>query len=164
VEEFHTDFVGGGGRGGVLVRNGLGGDSGIAKPAANPQATASPAGAVGDIHRIGGGRVENLRLKPAESDLDPPGISVLKAGAPADAAEQVKAAFPNAAKLREAARTVGSTTEEAIRGAGFDVVRDPTRKFPNHHRMIHPQGVAGFVDEDLARLSEAFTDTVLGEE
>jgi len=33
VEEFHTYFVGGGGRGGVLVHNGLGGDCGIPKPA-----------------------------------------------------------------------------------------------------------------------------------
>ena len=33
VEEFHTHFVGGGGWGGVLVHNGLGGDCGIPKPA-----------------------------------------------------------------------------------------------------------------------------------
>ena len=32
VEEFHTCFVGGGSRGGVLVHNGLGGDCGIPKP------------------------------------------------------------------------------------------------------------------------------------
>src|SRR5262245_17746716 len=30
----------------------------------------------GDIHRIGGGGVENLRLKPREAGLDVPGISV----------------------------------------------------------------------------------------
>ena len=55
------------------------------------------------------------------------------------------------------------TTEDAIRGAGFDVMPDPTRRFPNHHRIIHPEGAAGFTDENLARLSEAFTDTVLEE-
>ena len=33
VEEFHTHFMGGGGRGGVLVYNSLGGDCGIPKPA-----------------------------------------------------------------------------------------------------------------------------------
>jgi hypothetical protein len=35
-----------------------------------------------DIHRIGGGSVENLRLKSRESTLNPPGISVLKALSP----------------------------------------------------------------------------------
>jgi hypothetical protein len=36
-----------------------------------------------DIHRIGGGGgVENLRLKPREATLHPPGISVLKAPSP----------------------------------------------------------------------------------
>ncbi len=33
VEGFHTYFVGGGGRGGVLVHNSMGGDGGIPKPA-----------------------------------------------------------------------------------------------------------------------------------
>jgi hypothetical protein len=58
---------------------------------------------------------------------------------------------------------VGSATEDGIRGAGFDVIPNPTTKFPNHHRIIHPQGVAGFIDENLARLSKTFTDIVLGE-
>jgi hypothetical protein len=35
-----------------------------------------------DIHRIGGGAVENLRLKPKEATLEKPGISVLKAASP----------------------------------------------------------------------------------
>jgi hypothetical protein len=38
---------------------------------------------------------------------------------------------------------------------------NPRTKFPNHDRIIHPDGVAGFVDENLARLSKAFTDIVL---
>jgi hypothetical protein len=122
----------------------------------------APAGATRNIQRIGGGSVENLRLKPAESQLKPPGISVLKAGTPAGAAEQMRMAFPTAAKLHELTKTVGSATEEAVRAAGFDVMPDPTRKFPNHHRLIHPDGVAGFGDDNLARLSEAFTNTVLG--
>jgi hypothetical protein len=117
----------------------------------------------GDIHRIGGGSLENLRLKPAEAKLNPSGISVLRGGTPAEAAEQIKAAFPGATKLQESAKIVGSTTEDAIRGAGFDVLPDPTRRFPNHHRIVHPEGAAGFTDENLALLSEAFTDTVLEE-
>ena len=59
-------------------------------------------------------------------------------------------------------RAVGSATKETIRAAGFDVMPDPTRRFPNHHRVIHPDGVVGFVDDNLALLSEAFTNTVLG--
>ncbi len=112
-----------------------------------------------DIHRIGGGNVENLRLKPKEATLNPPGISVLKAPSPADAARQIREAFPNAEELHEAARVVGSTTAEKIQSAGFDVMPNPTRKLPNHHRVIHPDGAAGFGDENLKRLSEVFTDT-----
>lgn len=112
-----------------------------------------------DIHRIGGGKAENLRLKPAEAALGPPGISVLKAPTPGEAAARVRAAFPRARGLHEAANTVGSTTEEAIRGAGFDIVPNPTRKLPNHHRIIHPERAAGFTDENLARLEGTFTNT-----
>jgi anthranilate phosphoribosyltransferase len=39
------------------------------------------------IHRVGGGAVANLELKPAESRLTPPGISTLQGGTPAEAAE-----------------------------------------------------------------------------
>ncbi len=102
-------------------------------------------------------------MKPAEMKLNPPGISVMKGGMPSEAARQVREAFPNAAKLQEQARIVGSATEGEIRQAGFDILPDPTRKFPNHHRMIHPDGIAGFNDENLGRLSRAFTDSEPGE-
>ena len=58
-----------------------------------------------------------------------------------------------------AAGTVGSTTEEAIRSAGFDIIANPTRKLPNHHRIIHPDAAAGFTDENLVRLAGVFTNT-----
>ena len=70
-------------------------------------------------------------------------------------------AFPNAAKLHELTKTVGSAAEEAIRAAGYDVMSDPTRRFPNHHRLIHPDGAVGFIDGNLARLSGSFINTVL---
>jgi hypothetical protein len=114
---------------------------------------------VNDIHRIGGGSVENLRLKPKEAKLDPPGISVLKASSPAEAARQIKEAFPDAEELHTLARVVGSTTVEKIRRAGFDIMPNPTRRLPNHHRLIHPDGADGFRDENLKELSGAFTDT-----
>ncbi len=102
-------------------------------------------------------------MKPAETELNPPGISVLKGGSPADAAWQMTEAFPGATRLRELASVVGTSTERAIRDAGYDVVPDPTRRFPNHHRLIHPGGAGSFHDEDaLAKLSEAFTDSVPG--
>lgn len=116
-------------------------------------------GSEGDIHRIGGGSVENLRLKPQEATLNPPGISVLKALTPHEAAEQIRAAFPRAVDLHEAAKIVGTTTVEKIRAAGFDVIPNPSRRLPNHHRLIHPDGTTGFSDENLRKLSEAFTDT-----
>jgi hypothetical protein len=46
-----------------------------------------------------------------------------------------------------------------IRGAGFDIIPNPTKKLPNHYRLIHPDGVAGFNDENLAQLSAVFTET-----
>jgi hypothetical protein len=61
--------------------------------------------------------------------------------------------------LHEQARTVGSTSQEAIRGAGFDIIPSPSAALPNHHRIIHPQGVAGFNDANLARLAETFANT-----
>jgi hypothetical protein len=111
------------------------------------------------IHRIGGGTVENLRLKPAEAGLDPPGISVLRTPTPSDAAAQMRAAFPKAATLNEAAKTVGTISDELVRGAGFDIIPNPTTRLPNHHRIVHPDGVAGFSDENLARLAQVFVDT-----
>jgi hypothetical protein len=113
----------------------------------------------GTIHRIGGGRVENLRLKTQEARLNPPGISVLAAPTPAEAAAQIRAAFPQAKALHEAAKTVGSTTVEKIRAAGFDILPNPTAKLPNHHRITHPNGAAGFTDENLRKLCDAFVDT-----
>lgn len=112
-----------------------------------------------DIHRIGGASVENLRLKPGEVRLVPPGISVLKAPTPGEAVAEIRAAYPDATGLHEATKTVGSSTPEAIRAAGFDVIANPTRRLPNHHRLIHPDGAVGFSDANLERLAEAFTTT-----
>jgi hypothetical protein len=70
-------------------------------------------------------------------------------------------AFPKATRIHEAARTVGQSTSDRIRAAGFDVIPNPTNKFPNHGRIIHPDGAAGFGDSNLCRLSEAFSDVKL---
>ena len=113
------------------------------------------------LFRIGGGRIENLRLKTQERNMIPPGISVLEEESAAAAAGQMRAAFPDAARLHESTRVVGSATREAVRAAGFDVLPDPTRRFPNHHRINHPAGVAGFDDASLERLAIAFTDVTL---
>src|SRR5438552_2929921 len=67
-----------------------------------------------DIHRIGGGNVANLRLKPAEKGLAPPGISVLRAMTPGAAASQIRASFPNATALHALSRIIGSTSEELV--------------------------------------------------
>jgi hypothetical protein len=113
----------------------------------------------GDLHRIGGGSVENLRLKLQEAALTPPGMSLLQAPSPGEAARQIQEAFPAADRLHEATRVVGSTTVDHIRSAGFDVIPTPTRKLPNHYRLIHPEGTRGFHDTNLTRLSAVFTDT-----
>jgi hypothetical protein len=110
-------------------------------------------------HRIGGSGVENLRLDPRESSLDPPGFSVLLGGTPRDAAGQMRRAYPRATDLHTKAGTVGSATTAAIRLAGFDIIAVPSRNLPNHGRVIHPNGITGFSDANLARLAQSFQDT-----
>ena len=112
------------------------------------------------VHRVGGGSVASLRRSLLDAQQTPPGISVLLHGTPQEAAAQMRRAFPGARKWRETAHTVGTTTAAAIREAGFDIVPDPTTRFPNHARLIHPQGVEGFTDESLATLAATFRDTV----
>jgi len=97
--------------------------------------------------------------KPKEAKLSPPGISVLKTPSPGEAATEMRTAYPDATGLYEAAKTVGSSTLQAIRSLSFDVIPTPSKRLPNHHRLIHPDGAAGFSDEKLQKLSEAFTDT-----
>jgi hypothetical protein len=113
------------------------------------------------VHRIGGGAVANLRLKLQEKALKPPGISVLLGGSAEAAAGQMRQAFPDPvkfARLHKLADAVGSATVTAIRAAGFEVIADPSTKFANHARITHPDGVAGFSDANLERLSKAFQD------
>jgi RHS repeat-associated protein len=110
------------------------------------------------VNRIGGAHVENLRLKPQEQALSPPGISVLLATSAKDAAQQMKNAFPKATGLHEQARTVGGSSIAKVRRAGFDVLPDPTKRFPNHGRLVHPDGTSGFNDENLQKLSNEFTN------
>jgi hypothetical protein len=78
---------------------------------------------------------------------------------PGEASSQMRAAFPKASKLHEAAKTVGSTSEDLIHGTGFDIRHNPTKKLPNHYRLIHPDRASGFIDENLAKLAEVFTNT-----
>ena len=103
--------------------------------------------------------MENLRLKPREATLNPPGISLLQAPSPEEAARQMREAFPAAEALHEAAQVIASTTVDKIRQAGFDVLPNPTKRLPQHYRLIHPEGGAGFNDVNLRRLSAAFIET-----
>ncbi|HEY5864192.1 MAG TPA: hypothetical protein VI542_01355 [Candidatus Tectomicrobia bacterium] len=103
--------------------------------------------------------MENLRLKPREVTLNPPGISLLRAPSPEDAARQLREVFPAADALHNAAQVIASTTVDKIRQAGFEVLPNPTKRLPHHYRLIHPEGVAGFDDTNLRRLSAAFIET-----
>ena len=69
----------------------------------------------------------------------------------------MRRAFPKSRKWQQNSHTVGTATA-AIRAAGFDILPDSTDRFPNHGRLIHPDGLAGFTDENLERLSQAFQD------
>lgn len=112
------------------------------------------------VHRVGGGSVANLRLSPLDQRETPPGISVLLGGTPQEAAAQMRQAFPNSRKWRASGHTVGTAIAAAVRRVGFEIVPDPTSRFANHARLIHPQGVAGFTDIHLGALAQIFKDTI----
>lgn len=97
-------------------------------------------------------------MKPGETKLDPPGISVLVGVTPQQAADQMRAAFKNAPGLHELSKITGSSTTDKIAAAGFMVIPNDSDRLPNHGRLIHPAGVAGFTPENLKRLSDAFVD------
>ena len=111
------------------------------------------------VHRIGGGSVANLRLSLLDQRETPPGISVLLGGTPQEAAAQMRQAFPNSRKWRVAAQIVGTSTAAALRHVGFEIVPDATSRFANHARLIHPEGVLGFTDNQLAALAQTFQNT-----
>jgi hypothetical protein len=100
-----------------------------------------------------------LRLKPQELLLTPPGISVLIEDSAGAAAAAMRRAYSRSRKWRTAAGIVASATLGEIRSAGFDVIANPTPTFPTHARLIHPDGVAGFGEENLAILAAAFQTT-----
>jgi hypothetical protein len=109
------------------------------------------------VHRVGGA-AGNLRLSAADLTCNPPGLSVLVGGTPQDAAADMRRVFRHSRKWRATAGTVGSASVAAIRAAGFEVIPDPTPRFSNHARIVHPDGEAGFTAANVARLALAFTD------
>lgn len=83
----------------------------------------------------------------------------MKAATVAEAARLFRAAFPKAKRLLALTKIIGSTNIERIHAAGFDIMPDPSRNLPTHCRLIHPDGVAGFSEENLRKLATAFVDT-----
>src|SRR5688572_10864841 len=113
------------------------------------------------VHRLGGNAMENFRLKPQEKQLKPPGISVLLGGEPSEAAQQMLRAYPNprrSARLHALAKRVASSTVDEIRATGFDVIEDPSRNFPNHALIVHPDEIRGFDDATLQNLAAVFVE------
>lgn len=71
----------------------------------------------------------------------------------------MREAFPRSKKWKQAAGIVGTTTVASVRRAGFEVVPDPTSRFPNHARLTHPDGIAGFSAANLETLAQVFSNT-----
>jgi hypothetical protein len=71
----------------------------------------------------------------------------------------MRQAFPRSRKWLETARIVGTTTVAAIRRTGFEIMPDPTTRFPNHARLVHLEGAAGFNDSNLEVLAQTFENT-----
>ena len=113
------------------------------------------------VHRIGGASATALQLKPPERKLIPPGISLLRAESPEEAARLAKdvAQKKGWTRLATDAETMGSATAADIRAAGFDVIHDPTSTWGEAHaRLIHPQGEQGFTPENLQKLADVFSN------
>jgi len=53
-------------------------------------------------------------------------------------------------------RAIRSTSEEAIRRVGFDIIVDAAKKLPTHHCTIHPDGATGFKDGEDERFLPTF--------
>jgi hypothetical protein len=73
----------------------------------------------------------------------------------------MRQAFPDPVKftaLHQLCEVVGSTTAAAVDQAGFVLLLVPMARFPNHARVTHADGVAGFSDENLQRLAQVFQD------
>jgi hypothetical protein len=93
--------------------------------------------------------------------LNPPGFSVFLGGTAEDAANKLIEAYPHPIKfstLHELAKRVASGTVEKIKAAEFAVIRDRTKRFPNHARLIHPKGAEGFGEKALKELAKAFSE------
>ena len=48
---------------------------------------------------------------------------------------------------------------QQLRSPGCDIFCDATKKLPTHHRIIHPDGAAGFNEANLTKLAEVFVNT-----
>jgi hypothetical protein len=84
---------------------------------------------------------------------------MILADTPEDAARVFRKSFPELLDMVEACHTIGSTTEELIKSVGFDIIHKPSRKLSMHYRLIHPDGTAGFMDKNLAKLAAVFSNS-----
>jgi hypothetical protein len=108
------------------------------------------------INRIGGGSPSNLALKPQEFNANPPGISVIGGVPPQVAADEMRAAYPNASRINAASMVTGTTTLAQVWSAGFIAFPSPSAALPNHWTLTSPAGVAGFNPVSLVLLSTKF--------
>jgi anthranilate phosphoribosyltransferase len=111
------------------------------------------------VHHVGGAELVNLRLGPLDAAQTPPGLSILAGGTPQEAADTMRRVFKNSKKWQRLAGTVASATVRAIRAAGFEVIDLPTGALTNHARIVHPNGLGGFTDTELADLGIVFQTT-----
>jgi hypothetical protein len=124
------------------------------------------------LFRIGGGKASNLKIKNSEKGLSPPGISLFIGRN----AQEVSLLFKTTilAQIASGAISqgrgldlisqssiVGQSTLKGIMSSGFSVMPNPTAKFPNHARLVHPIGSEGFNLENRQTLSKQFVDVVV---
>ena len=108
------------------------------------------------VHRIGGATLDRLRPNAIDRLAIPPGISVLLYEPAEEASQRMKLEYGDSKKWKKLAGIVATSTAARIAATGFSVIEAPTHTFPNHGRIIHPEGIAAFTGDNLERLSEAF--------
>lgn len=117
------------------------------------------------LFRVGGGAPSNLKLKPRERDLNPPGISFLAGFDAKSVALQFKAVMLARGQIKAAAQAtiMGRIPIQSAFKHGFTPMVNPTAAFPNHIRLTHRMGVEGFSNLlNRQKLSQEFTNIPTG--
>lgn len=112
------------------------------------------------LFRVGGGAPKNLKLNNrGERTLDPPGFSLLAGFDAKEVAAKWRILQANNPKAAAMANVMGQISIRSAFKHGFRPMATPSSRQPNHVRLTHKLGEAGFDNLELRqRLSSEFTN------